>query len=1032
MALHGSIEDFSVSGIIRLIASHEKSGVLTIERDSDRLLIGFHDGFIHGAASENHSERFDLLSYFIREGILQRDVALGLRDEAAQNGGVLSLDLLGAHGISDDEIRSFVEYKVGEVLLLLQFWRSGHYSFETADDMYPRGVSVLLPAVEMLHNASERYDRLLPIFADLPTDNTPLELATGLENLNTEQAQLVEVCGIPAPVTELLAASPYQLEVTLQLIAEMNRDGLLRPVVATKVAGTAPAASASRLDLVRQSEELVRLIARGTASRALYPPKHPMMMTVAGTLQAFVEEQLLRGSESFRLKHSEDRLYVQDVMLPYPHDQFRSFIELLKTNGVRKIVFLPGLSKEETDAFLGLLGSRTEHASSRGNLKSALSQAKLSRIKIVPMRAGVSRREHYDQRQQDTIDSWDTFLGGTSSPDAMFEIVRRNPEQAARRLLDVTGFSPAVDTADGAVQVDITRNTLSRLIETVQRSQLTTVNERKRAVQGLFANLPVDLQRRLLLDRPSVDQPFAKQIDDFLAAMDVQRQADLFAVEVQERLSVLVSSPPADHQRVMGNLREMLHRLLDRTETGSELSSRMQLLGHVRTRLTNLGISARTIAVLTEDGATSDPRIADVLAQADGQQVAGTFPGTELVEETRELVRQLSVNQDDHNLNLILAPFTKSLNSESWETRQQTANALYMLGDAISDGKSLAALDEVLTAFFNRINIEQVHLVYATLTSCLEKIAVKLRTNRLDTPAQRITSLLADHLSELSDRSKEDRVLIAYCLGRIGDNHAISTLLNLLDDQDIQADVSSALMQNGIRIAEPLLELLRHAEKHAVRWRACHMLHQLGEEVVPLLQRELQSPIWFMRRNVVMVLGRILPPSLPQDLESLLNDTSVQVRREVAIALGLHRSQDAEELLIRMLNDRNSMIRRVVASHLARIGSPSAVPPLAALLHRRRWFRNEDAEVRREACNALGRIGSTLAVEPLVDVLREMTVWRWRQHREVFLAAIQALGRIGGGDAKRVLMQLGRVRSAEMRQAALDALQSIHIVESPS
>ena len=87
-------------------------------------------------------------------------------------------------------------------------------------------------------------------------------------------------------------------------------------------------------------------------------------------------------------------------------------------------------------------------------------------------------------------------------------------------------------------------------------------------------------------------------------------------------------------------------------------------------------------------------------------------------------------------------------------------------------------------------------------------------------------------------------------------------------------------------------------------------------------------------------------------------------------------------------------------------------------------LKNDDAEVRYEAVSGCGELGDRAAVPYLIPLTQD-------GDSEVQLSVIQALGRLGGRIAKNVLTQSARSPEPRLREAALDALETLQAEESP-
>ena len=113
--------------------------------------------------------------------------------------------------------------------------------------------------------------------------------------------------------------------------------------------------------------------------------------------------------------------------------------------------------------------------------------------------------------------------------------------------------------------------------------------------------------------------------------------------------------------------------------------------------------------------------------------------------------------------------------------------------------------------------------------------------------------------------------------------------------------------------------------------------------------------------------------------------------------------------------DASLQIRRHAAYKLGEVRDLSAVPTLVA------YLQDDDMHLRRIAARALGKIGSPEAVMPLIEVL-----CRPDQHRQVQLAAICSLGRIGDPRASRTLEHMAEHEAGAIRQRAAENYCRLH------
>src|SRR5258708_15932580 len=89
-----------------------------------------------------------------------------------------------------------------------------------------------------------------------------------------------------------------------------------------------------------------------------------------------------------------------------------------------------------------------------------------------------------------------------------------------------------------------------------------------------------------------------------------------------------------------------------------------------------------------------------------------------------------------------------------------------------------------------------------------------------------------------------------------------------------------------------------------------------------------------------------------------------------------------------------------------------------------RELESDDPEMRFEAARAAGSLESPRAVVPLITILDD-------PDSEVRLAAIGALGEIGGDVARKALEQCARGKDTAMREAADAAFGGADLVGDP-
>ncbi|MFH1969154.1 MAG: MFS transporter, partial [Verrucomicrobiota bacterium] len=117
------------------------------------------------------------------------------------------------------------------------------------------------------------------------------------------------------------------------------------------------------------------------------------------------------------------------------------------------------------------------------------------------------------------------------------------------------------------------------------------------------------------------------------------------------------------------------------------------------------------------------------------------------------------------------------------------------------------------------------------------------------------------------------------------------------------------------------------------------------------------------RLSATIGLGHTGSPMVVSELTNTLDDPIYFVRREAALALGRIKDQDAVLPLIAKLGDEFANIQYEAAWALGQIRDDQSIPPLLESL------QGLDPKLRGYAAMALGEIGASVAIEPLINRL---------------------------------------------------------------
>ncbi|MBI2571658.1 MAG: HEAT repeat domain-containing protein [Candidatus Schekmanbacteria bacterium] len=235
----------------------------------------------------------------------------------------------------------------------------------------------------------------------------------------------------------------------------------------------------------------------------------------------------------------------------------------------------------------------------------------------------------------------------------------------------------------------------------------------------------------------------------------------------------------------------------------------------------------------------------------------------------------------------------------------------------------------------------------------------------------------------------------------------------------------------------PYVELFEGVVDRNRRQRvlAIKELVKLGPGIVPGLLERLKDDRWFMRRNVVMILGEIGDRAAVSPLAELIGDATPQVRKELVGALGKLGGADVVPLLMRIAAEDSAEVHRQDAVlHLGELMDLRGLALIGEILQEQGPFANGSDELKLEAIRAFAKLSRTEAPEvkkitPLVRPYLGAGIRRLfrKANEQLALAAVAALKEAGDLEAEPHLLEAMAKsrRDSAMFRACADALASL-------
>jgi hypothetical protein len=210
VALQGSLHDFSVSEILQLLGTQQKTGCLLLKRDAESISIYVSEGRVVSARDPGLRPD-DPLILFLR-GIhrLPDEQYRGLLTLSRETGRDLEDLLLNGRYMEQEELTSYLERLILDTLLQLARWDNGTYRFDPA--VVWKGARLVKLSTEgALIEAARRVDearRFQSHFADPHKVLGVRDLPDPEEPLTDEERELFGIIDGRHTIAEVTEAAP--------------------------------------------------------------------------------------------------------------------------------------------------------------------------------------------------------------------------------------------------------------------------------------------------------------------------------------------------------------------------------------------------------------------------------------------------------------------------------------------------------------------------------------------------------------------------------------------------------------------------------------------------------------------------------------------------------------------------------------------------------------------------------------------------------------------------------------------------------
>ena len=713
-----------------------------------------------------------------------------------------------------------------------------------------------------------------------------------------------------------------------------------------------------------------------------------------------LQQAVPRNKSGLVLGVSDDRLLLDGVAVESGHAE-RGFAQLLTASGLASIQFFRGVTRNEFEKLVRALafnGARAEEVPDqiRGEFPDSSGRIRVNAVKFVAADPATANVTVAAQIAAQSLGP--EFRDWLNDPSKLVQLIAAAEGARGRAHTASDAQMPllTVPDADGGWANE---PFLLNAQETIQAIQLLTrFGELGASASPKPELIGVELyhsQEKIktsvltLLDElskspqePKVEKPILMRAAEQMAvryALDRFETGDLKVNAVHELLEYM--------SQQMGNLRKILQLQEEKmAKAGILVESHADLLD--RMFWAELPESSKKKALLSEDVVCVPAR------------------------NVRQFVELLVQRNDRETAAAILLNYASAVTGRDPDHRSRVSTGLAQLADLFANvGGSV--LGETAQKLGDAIAKES----DPEIESLLSAAFVRLSSEASQRKQYRAVAQACEAMEYVASRrpalEKEMRPRIGF-EGRLPE-----FIEDALRQQKIQLDLLDVLRRNLQAAVEHLAERFFRSMRREECDRIVDLVQELGPGANEFLremlrsgpQRQAVSSIGLLSRLDVPGLLELVPLRLPQ-WNRAYHDIIV---RQIAYGAAADRGRT----LLEILEVLDAAVVPQALDEIGMSGDRTAAPPLIVMAGAGE-AQGRSPLLQLKAIEALGRLREPDAVPVLKNLVESKKMFKWQHHRELRIAAAQALAKIDPRYATQIMAESG-LEPAELAIGPLDS-----------
>ena len=378
----------------------------------------------------------------------------------------------------------------------------------------------------------------------------------------------------------------------------------------------------------------------------------------------------------------------------------------------------------------------------------------------------------------------------------------------------------------------------------------------------------------------------------------------------------------------------------------------------------------------------------------------------------RQFVELLFERDDNEIAAKILVNYYGGLNSKDADPRRKTAIGLSQLADLYATAPD-DVMPNALALIADRLNGETDSEIQSLMSAALARFGQEACTRKK-------YKAVAELCSSLERVSQQRPALVQDIRSRVGiENRLPEIIEEAINADQISEDLINVLQQLPRNSVEHLADRFFRAKRRVECDRIVELVAELGQPAVDDLCDMLHSGQPRQAASTVGLLSRLSVNSLLEMLPSRMGEFNRFYQDVIVRQIAYGAATDRGRTMLELLEMLDPHILPEAIDEIGMSQDHNASASLIALATTGE-AQNRPPFVQLKAIESLGRLRDSEAIPVLRSIVDDKKFFGYSQHRELRIAAIQALSKIDPRHGTQALIESG-LEASDLTIAPLDS-----------